>query len=274
MAPLVSVIITSYNAETYIRASVRSILTQTFKDIECLVVDDGSTDRTIPYLNEINDARLRILQPGRVGRGHALNVGFQEAQGKLIAIQDADDLSHPQRLEIQTGVMQKNPQISVLGSGQKIISASDSPRSVPFSELRTHQLDNVQNHLFLINPISHTSLMVRHQALSEVSGYNEARRNLFDWDLLIRLYERGYPPYKYSAPLVFKRIHDEQHFERKKHFYYVKNCLSLQWHAVRRLKLNSFLLLPIVTLFFYRLLPHRLRMTARRCYGILSEKKA
>lgn len=274
MAPLVSVIITSYNAEPFIEASVRSILGQTFKDLECLVVDDGSNDRTISCLNEIRDSRLRILQPGRVGRGRALNIGIQEAQGQLIAIQDADDLSHVQRLEIQVELMKQNPHVSVLGSGQKIISESDSPQSHQFSGTGTLRFENVQRNLFLINPISHTSLMVRRATLEAVSGYNESRKNLFDWDLLIRLYERGYKPYKHLTPLVFKRIHDGQQFEMKRHFHYVKSCFSLQWQASRRLHQGSVLLLPMIGLFFYRLLPHSLRMTARRCYGIIHVKKA
>lgn len=274
MDPHVSVILTSYNAEQFIRQAVDSILRQTYADFELLIIDDGSRDQTVSIIRSFHDRRIRIMQPGRVGRGCALNLGLQEAKGQLIAIQDADDFSHPCRLEVQVRLMTQNQNISVLGTGQWIISDPHTPVRIHALDTSDVRLKSVERLLIFINPISHTSLIVRRKALEEVAGYDQDRSNLFDWDLLMRLSERGYHPYKCSVPLVYKRIHEEQFFEKKRHLYYVKSCLILQWRSLPRLGRSLFLLVPLMGLFVYRLLPRWLRMTVRRCYGTLYLRRA
>ena len=270
MEYLVSVIITSFNAEKFIYQAVKSILNQTYENFECHFVDDGSQDRTVEIIQDVHDPRIRIHQPGRLGRGRALNYGIKQSHGELIAIQDADDVSHPRRLELQVQTMIQQPEISTLGSDQRIISARDASLSnLSDPESRKIQVNCVKRSLIFFNPIPHTSLMVRRTALEKVSGYDESRSNLFDWDLLIRLCEAGHPPYKYLLPLVYKRIHNEQFFEKKRRLYYVKSCLKLQRTAISKLGRNPVLLAPLAGLFLYRLLPHKLRITARRCYGAM-----
>src|SRR3989338_1388536 len=129
MEYLVSVIITSFNAEKFIYQAVKSILNQTYENFECHFVDDGSQDRTVEIIQDVHDPRIRIHQPGRLGRGRALNYGIKQSHGELIAIQDADDVSHPRRLELQVQTMIQQPEISTLGSDQRIISALDASLS-------------------------------------------------------------------------------------------------------------------------------------------------
>jgi glycosyltransferase involved in cell wall biosynthesis len=97
---MISVIITAYNAEAFIRDAVQSMLRQTYLDLECIVIDDGSTDRTAQAVHQLSDPRLRVVESERIGRGRALNLGLSKSSGSYVAIHDADDLSHARRLEI------------------------------------------------------------------------------------------------------------------------------------------------------------------------------
>lgn len=271
--PKVSFVMTCYNAERFVGEAVKSLLEQSWRNWECVVVDDGSTDRTGEIVASFGDPRIRLIRPGRIGRGRALNVGLREALGELIAIQDADDLSHPRRLEVQLGLFSENPDLFVLGTGQQLIDGSESfrPHANGHSGHSDHsdqgRLRRIGRSLFFINPVSHTSLMFRREVLQRVPGYDASRRNLFDWDFLFRLSESGFAIWKYSQPLVFKRIHEEQFFERKRQFDYIKSCFALQRSAARSQRLHHLLLVPIAGLFFYRLLPKPVRVMARRCYG-------
>src|SRR5690349_19913154 len=102
--PLVSVVIPVYNGERFVVEAVLSILAQTFRDLECIVVDDGSTDRTPELLaiEQTGDPRLVVhRQPTNMGFRAALNTGCALARGELVARMDADDVSLPNRLERQ-----------------------------------------------------------------------------------------------------------------------------------------------------------------------------
>ncbi len=265
MPELVSVVITCHNAARWVRAAVDSILAQTYAALECLVVDDGSTDGTLDTLADIADPRLRRFRPGRLGRGRALNYGIARARGALVAIQDADDLSHARRLEIEVGVLAAHPEISVLGSGQQLLWGDTA--SLEWTSPVAGAVRNVGALLPLISPVSHTSLIVRREALAAVGGYDERRRELFDFDLLVRLAALGRAPYRYSRPLVAKRIHAAQQFERARRLRYVMSGARLHYRALRN-RGGSGLLLPVLAgVLVYRLFPARLRLSLRDLTG-------
>jgi GT2 family glycosyltransferase len=115
--PMVSLVITAYNAERFIGACISAALTQTYQNFEVIVVDDGSTDRTVQICRSINDPRLNFLTWGRLGRPKALNAGIAEAKGKYIAINDADDLSLPCRLGYTMEFFRKYPEVAIIGTG-------------------------------------------------------------------------------------------------------------------------------------------------------------
>ena len=120
MTPKVSVVVTSYATPTRLLAiSLTSVLEQSIEDLELVLVADGElapeNQEVVDELARADD-RLVVVNPGRVGRAKALNLGLDVARAPLVAIQDADDASHPQRLEIQTRLMTKTPKLSVLGA--------------------------------------------------------------------------------------------------------------------------------------------------------------
>ncbi|WP_299275253.1 glycosyltransferase family 2 protein [uncultured Psychroserpens sp.] len=99
MTPFFSVIISVYNKEKYIGATINSVLDQTFDDFEIIVVNDGSTDRSLQVLNEFEDSRLNIIIQDNLGASHARNKGIDIAKGKFIALLDGDDIWDKQFLE-------------------------------------------------------------------------------------------------------------------------------------------------------------------------------
>jgi glycosyltransferase involved in cell wall biosynthesis len=96
---------TTYNCAPYIGQAIKSILNQSYEDFEFLIIDDGSTDNTEEIISQYNDSRIRYLRRGHFGRSAALNYGLKNASSDTIALMDADDISHPLRLEKQLEVM-------------------------------------------------------------------------------------------------------------------------------------------------------------------------
>lgn len=119
--PKISVIIPTYNAEKYINESIDSILSQTYKNFEILIIDDNSKDSTLEIIKKYQDERIRIIQGDCKGLAAALNKGIREATGEYIARMDADDVSLPERFEKQIKFLEKNPDISLVGTWQKYI---------------------------------------------------------------------------------------------------------------------------------------------------------
>ena len=100
--PLISVLLSVYNDEENIKKSIDSILTQSYKNIELLVIDDGSTDKTYEIISNINDSRLKIFRnKDNLGLTKCLNILIKKSKGQILARQDSDDISLQSRLQVQ-----------------------------------------------------------------------------------------------------------------------------------------------------------------------------
>jgi len=118
---LVSILIPVYNAGEYLRPSVQSIISQTYSNLEVLIIDDGSTDGCMDSIANLKDSRIRIISQNNSGKAVALNRGLEELSGKFYAIQDADDISYPHRVERQVQCMLGNPKLAAVFTGHDII---------------------------------------------------------------------------------------------------------------------------------------------------------
>lgn len=114
--PLVSVVMPVYNDEKHVKRAINSILSQSFKNFEFLIINDGSTDNTLTRINEIRDPRMVILNCTHRGVAEALNYGISKAKGKYIARMDSDDIAFEDRLYEQVKYLQNHPQIKLLGT--------------------------------------------------------------------------------------------------------------------------------------------------------------
>ena len=114
---IISVILPVFNGEKYIRESVESILCQTFKEFEFIIIDDGSTDKSVEIIKSFNDSRIKLLRNNEnKGIIFSLNKGIEEATGKYIARMDGDDIACPERLKIQFEFMERNPEVGICGT--------------------------------------------------------------------------------------------------------------------------------------------------------------
>jgi len=261
----VSVLTTAYNAEPFIASTVRSVLAQRGVPVEHVIVDDGSEDRTVEMARSAGDARVRVLSPGRVGRGQALNLAVDAATHDYLAILDADDVAHPDRLAVELRVLRLRPDLAGVGTGQWLLGATQEPA---WEAVDTPPpVRDIGGELLYYNPLSHSSVLFRRAALDRVGGYDERRRALFDWDLYIRLMSAGYQLAKLGTPLVGKRTHPGQFFEGGRTVRYAVDCFTLQWRALsrlRRTRLNA----PVLLFFLgYRLVPRGLRLGLRTIAG-------
>lgn len=196
--------------------SIDSLLAQTFTDLEVVVVVDGDLcDESERYLAaaQLDDPRLVVLRPGRVGRARALNIGLDAAQAPLVAIQDADDASHPRRLEIEVAAFRSMPELALLGTGFKISSGltDTASWSLPDGQPKVRLVGRA---LLRSNPVVHSSVLARRSVLEMVGGYDESRTAQFDYDLLLRVSSAGLVIGLCDSTLVLHRRHPGQYFER------------------------------------------------------------
>jgi len=167
---LVSVVIPAYNEEKYIASAIDSIIKQTYKSWEIIVVNDASTDNTINIIEKYKDDRIHIINNQQnMGAGEAQNIGFMNAKGTYIAILAGDDVACPDRLQRQVQYLTDNPEIGLLGTGYKIIDQdSVTVRKVQY-ELSPIE---VRWKLLYGNPIGASTVMFKTKILAECGMYD------------------------------------------------------------------------------------------------------
>src|ERR1700719_557050 len=123
-SPTVTVIMSVFNGEKFLSETIDSVLNQSFRDFEFVIVDDGSTDATADILSKyaLCDGRIRVFRNEKKGRAASLNLAISVANGRYVANTDADDLSMPGRLEEQLAFMEKNPEVGVLGGAFELVT--------------------------------------------------------------------------------------------------------------------------------------------------------
>jgi cellulose synthase/poly-beta-1,6-N-acetylglucosamine synthase-like glycosyltransferase len=209
----VSVVMSVYNGEKYLAEAVESILGQTLRDFEFVVVDDGSTDRTAEMLANYSrgECRLRVLRQENRGRAEALNRGTEAASGHLIARMDADDVALPERLEKQAEFMKERPDVGLLGSGVEFIG----PQGEGIGGFQPPLEDGeIRVAMRLHNVFYHPTVMMRKEIVMAVGGYRKALRDADDYDLFLRIAEHSRMA-NLERPIVKYRVHLQQASVRK-----------------------------------------------------------
>ena len=182
----VSVIIPTYNRARYVRESIQSVLSQTYGDLEVIVVDDGSTDETAEVIGAISDPRLRYLRQDHVGRSKARNYGLSVARGKYIAFLDSDDLYLPNKVELQVDYLNKHP-----GTGMVYTSAyciDDVGELLPHKYEATASGSIYEQIAFFV-PVTITlpTVMTYREIFNRVGGFDENMDRFEDTDMWRRI---------------------------------------------------------------------------------------
>ena len=210
---LVSVIIPAYNCAQFLASALDSVFAQTYKLIEVIVVDDGSTDASADIVHSYHDV-VYVRQNNR-GPSAARNAGVGIAQGEFIAFLDADDLWEPAKLTEQIAILDANPRAGLVFSDMRLFDESESSQPSMFGKYgmtadffgeETRVVDCVRK-LVRANFIPTSSVVVRRQALVHTGGFDEQYRKAEDWDMWLRI-ALHFPVIYSPKLLVLKRVHD------------------------------------------------------------------
>ena len=183
--PRISVILPIYNSISFIANAVESILAQTYQDFELILIDDCSTDGTIEILNKFVDTRILLVKnTSNLGLVGSLNKGLTIASGEYIARMDHDDIAMPSRFDRQIKFLDKYPEISILGTGYRLLDARGK-LGIAYIPPESH--DEVEWALSFMCPLAHPTVMMRRNVVELAGGYLESASYAEDYDLWERL---------------------------------------------------------------------------------------
>lgn len=191
-SPLVSVCVTSYNHEKYVRAAVESVQSQTVADWEMIVIDDGSSDGTLDSLKDICDDRISVEGfSSNKTRCVALNQCLSRARGRYIAILNSDDLWHPRKLEKQLNAFDGHSSLGAVFSWVKTIDDEGSDLGENGFFHKTNQSSHEWLKYLITNstPFCHASALIRREVYDHVGYYDERLTQLLDFEQWIRVCE-------------------------------------------------------------------------------------
>jgi len=176
-----------YNSEKFIKSAIESVLNQTFKDFEFIIVDDCSTDKTWDIIKKFatrNKQIITLRNKENLRVTKTLNKGLSIAKGKYIARMDADDWSYPNRLEKQFKFMEKNRDIGVSGGAIEICDEKLKVKNVRHYPLTDRAVRKI---IFRYSPFAHPATIWRRDLLLKVNGYNENIPLSQDYELYFRI---------------------------------------------------------------------------------------
>lgn len=203
--PTVSVIMSQYNGGPFLRDAVESILAQTFRDFEFIVIDDASTDGSLHTLEEYaeRDRRIKLLKNEKnLGLTKNLNCGIKAADGRYLARIDADDVAHPERFARQLEFLENNRSVDVCGSWIRRMGDRAGTGKHPVDDCA------IKAKLFLSSSLFHPTVMMRKSFLdSRDISYDEEFKKSQDYDLWVRMAEAGAVFHNIPKALVFYRFH-------------------------------------------------------------------
>ncbi len=183
--PLVTVLLPVYNSGSYLRLALGSILEQTYRNLEVLVIDDGSTDGSPDVVGSFHDSRIRLVRNERnLGLIATLNRGLELAQGELIARMDGDDISLPERIERQVRRFAEDAELGVLGTDVYYIDSDGTRLGRPRFAVVGPEL--IRWRLLRGNCINHPTVMMRRSVLGKALRYADRYIHAEDYDLWLR----------------------------------------------------------------------------------------
>lgn len=242
-----------HNAEIKIlKKSVKSILEQSYKDFEFIIVDDINSNKVVSYLNEIIEIDKRVLlikNKKNIGLTKSLIKGIEFANGKYIARQDADDVSSKDRIEAQVNYLDQNPNTAILGTWYQEktdygYSNVKKPRNIS---------SDLENDLFMKNPICHSSSMFLRSLYHKTGGYNSKYKTCQDLDLWFKLSRLG----KISVVeknLVYRSVTSGSISLSYKAYFQVFNALRIRIKHLFKSRFSIKLFLLIIISAIYHLL--------------------
>jgi glycosyltransferase involved in cell wall biosynthesis len=205
MEPIISVIIPTYNRAHTIRRAINSVLNQTYKNMEIIVVDDASSDNTEEIVKSINDNRIIFIKhDSNKGGAAARNTGIKASKGNYVAFQDSDDEWYPEKLQLQTAVLFKAPlEVGVCYSSFIRIN-KDKRQVIPKGN--SHKFEGyIFKKMLRDNFVTTQTALVKKKCFDRIGMFDESLPRLQDWELWLRI-SKYYDFIYLSKPLVVAHI--------------------------------------------------------------------
>jgi len=238
--PEITVITIVYNGERYIKEAIDSILNQTYKDFEYVIVDNNSTDSTPAILKDYaqKDRRIKIIIESEQGILYARNAGLKVARGEWIAVLDADDIALPDRLECQLNLVRENPDVVLVGSGLILIDENGrSLRKYSYPNDHSSLVERLENHKAFF---PQSSALIRRSSVMKLNGYRFSSAE--DYDLWLRLSMEGKIACIQEPLIKLRRYVHSNSYRIEQRAYLVTKVVPLICHLRRKKGLSD----PIV----------------------------
>ncbi len=206
--PTISIVMSVYNGGRYLGDSVASILKQTYTNFEFIIINDGSTDRSLEILTEYieKDNRIAIINQPNSGLSNSLNRGIELSRGDLIARMDADDISNPTRLEKQFNFMNNNPEVAVAGTAFELFGENTKSKIITMPVTN----ESIRRNLAFRFCLCHPTVMFRRKTIVDAEGY-QGTGPCQDLELWLRLSRNKTLQFaNLEKPLLKYRIHPNQ----------------------------------------------------------------
>ncbi|MDZ8239524.1 MAG: glycosyltransferase [Nostoc sp. ChiQUE01a] len=228
--PLVSIIMPVYNRDRYLEVAISSVLSQTYRDFELLIWDDGSTDRSLDIANHYaqQDARVRVIAAAHQGAAHALKGAYAAAQGIYLGQVDSDDALDFRALELTVPVLNSHPEVGMVYTDHWQINAGGQVQGlghrcqIPYSPDR-----------LLIDFMTFHFRLLRRSVYEQVGGFREAFESIEDYDLCLRLSEVT-EIWHFNQPLYYYRLHPTSVSSTRTIEQVLKSQLAINEAIVRR----------------------------------------
>lgn len=243
-SPLVSIIMSVYNGETFLRECIKSVLDQTYKDFEFICINDGSKDSSLGILQEYakKDSRLIIIDKVNSGLTKSLNIGINNAKGKFIARIDADDIWIQNKLELQINKFRNENKLHLLGTNFCLVNEDGE---ITLSDYNTiYDSKGLKKKLLFKNEFCHSSVMFVNDSKFR---YNESVKFGQDYELWLRLKEYG-DIQILPEVLVQRRISKDMISKKNRNGQFLQSLKTQVGHALRNRK--NYIYIPYYYLHF------------------------
>lgn len=203
---LISIIIPAYNQADYLAKAIESVIQQTYKKWECLIIDDGSKDHTFRIVKKFKDPRIWYIRQENQGLSAARNTGIRLAQGKYLTFLDADDMFLPDKLVILADMMEQKPNLALVAGGTRLIDQDGKPILRPF---RSQIPSNLVDFLFG-NPLHVGSVLLNKEWQQKIGFFDVKLKSYEDWDYWLRIARAGGQMVSTTKEVSLYRFHTQQ----------------------------------------------------------------
>lgn len=202
----VTVLMPVYNAEKYLAEAIDSVLMQSHKDFEFLIINDGSTDHSLEIINRYSDSRIRVITQKNGGVSAALNTGLKHATGEYIARFDADDVCYPTRIEEQYHFMRAHDEYVIVGADIDYID-KDGEYLFSFTTIG-HTNEEIKERISLGCPFVHSAVMYKKDVVLAMGGYEVKAHTFEDYFLWMKLIDKG-KVFNFNKAMIKVRFNPE-----------------------------------------------------------------